>query len=80
MHVFQALDLLSPNWGLLFWKTIVFGVTFWLLYKYAWGPEGQPEAGNDIRGAMIVGAALIEGAVLFCFVICILLALKVPLP
>ena len=38
MHVFLALDLLSPNWGLLFWKTIVFGVTFWLLYKYAWGP------------------------------------------
>ncbi len=38
MHVFLAFDLLSPNWGLLFWKTIVFGVTFWLLYKYAWGP------------------------------------------
>lgn len=42
------------------------------------GMARQPEAGNDIRGAMIVGAALIEGAVLFCFVICILLALKVP--
>ena len=38
MHLFLALDLLAPNWGLLFWKTIVFGVTFWILYKYAWGP------------------------------------------
>ena len=38
MTVFLALDLLAPNWGLLFWKVIIFGVTFWLLYKYAWGP------------------------------------------
>lgn len=38
MHLILALDLLAPNWGLLFWKTIVFGVTFWILYKYAWGP------------------------------------------
>ena len=38
MYVYLALDLLSPNVGLLFWKLIVFLVTFWLLYKYAWGP------------------------------------------
>lgn len=40
------------------------------------GMARQPEAGNDIRGAMIVGAALIEGAVLFCFLICIILSFK----
>lgn len=38
MYVYLALDLLTPNVGLLFWKLIVFLVTFWLLYKYAWGP------------------------------------------
>ena len=57
MHVFLALDLLSPNWGLLFWKTIVFGVTFWILYKYAWGPitkalkEREDTIDNSIQRA-----------------------------
>ena len=36
----------------------------------------QPEAGGDIRTAMIIAAALIEGVSLFALVICILLALK----
>jgi F-type H+-transporting ATPase subunit b len=38
MYVFLALDLLTPNVGLLFWKLVVFLITFWVLYKYAWGP------------------------------------------
>ncbi|MBO6535032.1 MAG: ATP synthase F0 subunit C [Balneolaceae bacterium] len=33
----------------------------------------QPEASGDIRGAMILTAAFIEGVALFCAVICILL-------
>jgi F-type H+-transporting ATPase subunit c len=36
----------------------------------------QPEAAGDIRGAMIIAAALIEGVSLFALVICILLASK----
>ncbi len=36
----------------------------------------QPEAANDLRGAMIIVAALIEGIALFAVVVCLLLALK----
>ena len=36
----------------------------------------QPEATNDIRGAMILTAAFIEGVALFSEVICLLIALK----
>ena len=36
----------------------------------------QPEASGNIRGAMIIAAALIEGIALFAEVICILLAVK----
>lgn len=35
----------------------------------------QPEATNDIRGAMILTAAFVEGVALFAVVICLLLAL-----
>ena len=38
----------------------------------------QPEAAGDLRGAMIIMAALIEGIALFAVVVCLLLALKVP--
>ncbi len=33
----------------------------------------QPEAAGDIRGAMIIMAALIEGVALFAIVVCLLL-------
>ncbi len=33
----------------------------------------QPEASNDIRGAMILTAALVEGAALFAIVVCALI-------
>ncbi len=36
----------------------------------------QPEASNDIRGAMIIMAAFIEGVTLFAVVVCLLLALN----
>ena len=32
----------------------------------------QPEVANDIRGAMIVIAALLEGATFFALLICLL--------
>jgi F-type H+-transporting ATPase subunit c len=38
------------------------------------GIARQPEAFGEIRGAMILAAALIEGVGLFALVICILLA------
>jgi len=36
----------------------------------------QPEAAGDLRAAMIIMAALIEGIALFAVVVCLLLALK----
>ena len=38
------------------------------------GMARQPEAAGDIRGGMILAAALIEGVALFARVICIILA------
>lgn len=38
------------------------------------GIARQPEAANDLRTTMIIGAALIEGVALFAAVICFLLA------
>ncbi len=40
------------------------------------GISRQPEAAGDIRGAMIITAAMIEGAALLGLVICFLLAVK----
>ena len=40
------------------------------------GMARQPEASGNIRGGMIIAAALIEGISLFALVICILLAIK----
>ncbi len=36
----------------------------------------QPEAANDIRGVMIITAAMIEGVALIALVICFLLSFK----
>ncbi|MDP6417899.1 MAG: ATP synthase F0 subunit C [Candidatus Krumholzibacteria bacterium] len=41
------------------------------------GIARQPEAVGDIRGGMILAAALIEGVALFALVICIMMAGKV---
>ena len=40
------------------------------------GIARQPEAANDIRGAMILTAALIEGVAVISLVVCILLTIK----
>lgn len=40
------------------------------------GMARQPEAAGPIRAAMILAAALIEGATFFALVICILIAVK----
>lgn len=41
-----------------------------------YGIARQPEAAGDIRGAMIITAAMIEGVALLALVICFLLSLK----
>ena len=33
---------------------------------------GQPEAAGDIRGGMVLAAALIEGATFFALIVCII--------
>lgn len=38
----------------------------------------QPEASGDIRGAMLIMAALIEGVALFAVVVCLLLVVLKP--
>lgn len=40
------------------------------------GIARQPQAGGDIRGGMIIAAALIEGVTFFALVVCFLLAIK----
>lgn len=40
------------------------------------GIARQPEAVGEIRAAMIIAAALIEGVALFAVVICFMLAIK----
>jgi F-type H+-transporting ATPase subunit c len=40
------------------------------------GSARQPQIAGDIRGTMIIAAALIEGIALFAEVICILLSFK----
>jgi len=41
------------------------------------GAARQPEAAGDIRGLMIVSAALIEGVALFALIVCLLLVVLV---
>jgi F-type H+-transporting ATPase subunit c len=40
------------------------------------GISRQPEAAGDIRGAMIITAAMIEGATVIALVVCFLLVFK----
>lgn len=38
MTLFLAVDLLAPNFGLIFWMALAFLTLLFLLSKYAWGP------------------------------------------
>ncbi len=38
MNILFAANLLSPNFGLVIWLTIVFGILLVILKRYAWGP------------------------------------------
>jgi F-type H+-transporting ATPase subunit c len=42
------------------------------------GMARQPEASADLRGAMIIAAALIEGIAFFALIICLLTVLLLP--
>ncbi|HZL98796.1 MAG TPA: ATP synthase F0 subunit C [Planctomycetota bacterium] len=44
------------------------------------GIARQPESAGDIKGAMIITAAFIEGATLFAVVVCLLLSTKIAAP
>lgn len=48
------MDLLTPDIGLLFWQVIIFGLLFFLLRKFAWGPISASlnERENSIQGAL----------------------------
>ena len=49
----------------------------WLASASMEGAARQPEAAGDIRGLMIVSAALIEGVALFALIVCLLLVVLV---
>jgi len=38
MNIIFAVDLLSPNFGLVIWLAIVFSILLMILKRYAWGP------------------------------------------
>jgi F-type H+-transporting ATPase subunit b len=38
MDLIVAADLLSPNFGLVIWVALAFGIVLFILSKFAWGP------------------------------------------
>lgn len=63
MNPVLAASLLSPNFGLVIWMTIVFLILLFVLKKYAWGPiVGALEQREETIGASIQRAekALVE--------------------
>jgi F-type H+-transporting ATPase subunit c len=75
----QATALIGPKAGAAIGAGIVaIGAGLGIGKLAASAMEGiarQPEAGDNIKGAMIVAAALIEGVSLFGVVVCLLAAL-----
>jgi F-type H+-transporting ATPase subunit c len=68
----QALIEFSPSFGA---AIIILGAGFGIAKIGAAAVESmarQPEAAGDIRGGMILAAALIEGATFFALIVCIL--------
>lgn len=41
MTLFVAASLLSPNFGLMIFFSIFFGILLWILKRYAWGPISE---------------------------------------
>jgi F-type H+-transporting ATPase subunit b len=48
------MDLLTPDIGLLFWQIIVFGILFFVLSRFAWGPitKSLKEREDNIQSAL----------------------------
>lgn len=68
----SALIEFSPSFGA---AIIILGAGFGIARIGAAAVESmarQPEAAGDIRGGMILAAALIEGATFFALIVCIL--------
>lgn len=58
---------------------VTFGAAFGISKLASTAMQGiarQPEAAGEIRGAMIISAAMIEGVALLAVVACFLMALK----
>lgn len=72
----QALAYVTAGFG----AALVTFSAGWSISKLATtamqGMSRQPEASSDIRGAMIITAAMVEGVALLSAVICFLLAIK----
>lgn len=75
----QSAEILGPKFGAAMGAGIVaIGAGLGIGKLAAAAMDGiarQPEAGDNIKGAMIVAAALIEGVSLFGVVVCLLAAL-----
>lgn len=68
----KALIEFSPSFGA---AIIILGAGFGIAKIGAAAVESmarQPEAAGDIRGGMILAAALIEGATFFALIVCII--------
>ena len=68
----QALIEFSPSFGA---AVIMLGAGFGIARIGSAAAESmarQPEAAGDIRGGMLLSAALIEGATFFALIVCIL--------
>lgn len=71
-EVSQPLINLSPSFGA---GLIILGAGFGIARIGAAAVESmarQPEAAGDIRGGMLLAAALIEGATFFALIVCII--------
>ncbi|MFG0336130.1 MAG: ATP synthase F0 subunit C [Maioricimonas sp. JB049] len=68
----EALITFSPSFGA---AIIILGAGFGIARIGAAAVESmarQPEAAGDIRGGMVLAAALIEGATFFALIVCII--------
>jgi F-type H+-transporting ATPase subunit c len=82
LPLFMLLDVsleIASQWvklGAAFTAVLTVGAAAWGISKIAKtaleGISRQPEASNDLRGAMIISSALIEGVAFFAIVVSLL--------
>ena len=54
MFLLADFNVIKPDFGLIFWTTIIFGLFWWLIGKFAFKPIAQAlrERENEIQGAL----------------------------